>query len=676
MNKMLALGSALVCVATGVAATFPDGGTDISSTGADGWNGNVPTSEEAAFPRSGSYTCSGDVAFWSWKIGGRDTVQTFDLGTSTVSLTRGNNWDFQTVAPQSTVVIRGGKVDFSGRGRFSLAAGTYQRDCRLVFDGTEIAHGSVLSPVSGTDGHDSSVVFTNAATASFYQVVAGGFGGYRNTIELNAGCKVTTTSSAQTDDAAHAADASLCGNTLRVRGLGAVLKVGANFDQSLIAGHSQSSNRIEVLNGGEISCKQFFVGNGNAVAGNVIAVADGGVLSASDNSVIGQDKAVDSVVCVSNGTLKCGWELKIGAGAARGAKLIVSGRNAAATISKFRPGGSASAQGVEVEVADGASMTCGTLQLGNGGGMVNMSVVNAKVRVTDQFTIGESPDAANCSLSVEGPGTNLWYESSKLKDGDVFGEGGRGVFALTQGATNAPSTANTAYLGRHSDENQVRIDDAAAWLQATTTLNLGTTAADGFTATASNVISIAQGGLLQVYKLQIDGVGNGLEISNGSCRVTRTFDADDLLLGCGGVADRSASDGNYLRLSGEMPKIHLADAVGVKGRNGTRIIFDLPATPYAEAPVKGNKLDLDATCSLEIDTCAAGAGCSHGRLDYPLVSIPKNSDKGLLSDAVIDAANAKLSASRASLRWRDAPDGRHELFCRIPGNQGLLMIVR
>lgn len=662
-----------VVIASGFATEFPSTSGDISSTGEDGWNGPIPT-DAASFTKSGTctYVCSKDVSFWSWQMGNRDQVLTFDLGESEVSLTRGNNWDFQTVGPASTVTIAGGTINFANNGKMSLCSGSFTRDCRLTFDGTKILKASTVTPISSADGRNSSVVFTNSAAASVYQLTADAYGGYNNAIEVNAGCVVTASSHVRTDVAVHAADPSLCGNRLIVRGTGAMVKTGSSAN--LAVGVAQSSNSVLVANGGKIECCQVHLGEAANVRGNAIRVMDGGTLTTADDVYVGKGGAEDSEFLVSNATLSCGWQFLMGSDTARNSRFVLSGPFALASVPCFRPGSSPDAEGNVIRVEDGASLQCGTIQIGHGGGCVDMTVSDSLISASDAFVIGELATASECSLRMFGP--KALFACATLDNSDFFGRGGRGLFEIAGCSTNDLNVA-LSYVGRTSDGNRMVLRDGATWRQTSATFHVGAFATNELvTDTSSNVLRIATGAQMSLYKLCVNGTDNGVVISNGTLSVSRMYDADDVQLGCLGADDLDVgARGAYIRFEGDTPRLVAVNASvsGVKARNASKLQFVLPETPCAAAPVTCSKVDMDSTCSIEVDVSAPAGQKDHGSLVYPLIDAGGNP---MLDAAVLEAANARLAGQGARLYWKNAEGGRKTLECRIRGDRGLMIILR
>lgn len=149
------------------------------------------------------------------------------------------------------------------------------------------------------------------------------------------------------------------------------------------------------------------------------------------------------------------------------------------------------------------------------------------------------------------------------------------------------------------------------------------------------------------------------------------------------VVGTAGAVGGQLILSGAAPKInftHAASKGGVKMLPGTKIVYELPPTPYETAPLDTYWLHIQPDAGMpnqplaEIAIDLSCVPTSHDRLVYKLLHVQDvlGGVNAIHADAIARVNNLpEIKAAGGRLEWKET-----DLVFTLPSNRGLRMTVR
>lgn len=680
----------LVCMAAFIAAcaplmaasvNFPSGGGDISS--ATDWGLPDVPSGVVGFALGSPYSASNSVTFAGMELSGSSgDSSTFSLSNGvTVALNGNTATDLNFNSSGLKATFKGGSLSVTKGSRIGYDK---RRNNALVLDGCSFTHKGDTFMVGASASTGNAVVLTNGASAAFSTVEISDNGGHDNRLEVNAGCTATVGGHLMSDyyGTRAAGDSSL----LLVRGAGASLTMASG--KNIYIGWRHDNNVVTVSDGASLSVPgtgaiQF----GYAASGSGASPCGFGALNVLDSATascynlhIGTYSS-NNVVTVSNATLSVGYATYVGKTAGYGANtLVAAGSSAVVGATRLVISDIAGCDHNAVRILDGARLnSMSAMRLGIGGAFNELVVSNATLNAAG-FVIGKWANASNNVLRIMGPNASfsLTKDSWDL-DGayGYFGRGAGGLIEYSDRCVVSFSHAKSAVIGNLSNGNVVRVTGGAQVTDPNPVV--GHPPRAGSAATTGNRLEILDGATFTLVRPYVKGVGNGIVVSNAtlmsSNSQTNTFNVGDVLAADGDIAE--ATSNNFLRLAGETPKVRATQSgAGFRIWNRSRIEFVLPATPYAEAPLRGCQLHLDDTSDIVFDFSLVDA-TSHGKLKYRLFeTTTANEDlKGLLSAEALARANARLATKGASIAWEGWGVGS-ALVLSVKGNRGCVLIFR
>ncbi len=661
---------ALVFTASAQVTQFPETGGDISTS--SGWGlPDVPTGI-AGFTLGASYWASADVTFAGMQFSGAAGAKsTFDLGSSTVTLNGNTDKDIEFRNSNLTVTLQDGTVSV-GKG-MRLSVGDTCAHNTLVLDGCIYSQPNLTFNVGYGGSSGNAVILTNGAQLTLKDINVSDNGGHGNRLEINEGCVVKSryiyldSYGTRTDND---------NSTLLIRGTGTRLETTGSADKVYI-GFRHDHDTVTVTDGAVLNVTgngsiQF---GGNSASGSsrcaygALNVLNGASASAY-TLYMGLDSTVNAVL-VSNATLTVDYVSSIGNKADCGTnRIVVTGPTGLFTATRLRLGQGANADCNSVRVEQGAKLTSmSDTVVGETGSFNEVVVSNATLQVQG-LAIGAVSGAEHNAIRIQGPSAvftqtrNSWRNSGK----GYFGAGGNGLLEFSDHCT-VTSPHPEPVIGDRSNGNVVRITGGAKVTSSNPIIGQAPTAS--VAATSGNRIEVLDGAEYTLTRPYIKGVGNGIVISNATLTSSNS-QTNTILVG---VADASvgelaeATSNNYVRLEGAAPKLRLVSSAGYRFWNCSRLEFVLPTQPYAEAPLAGCQLQMDATSDLVIDLASVDA-IRHGKLHFELMEISNVDQRDLLDESVLLRANARLESSRATVGWVN-----NRLVCTVKSNLGLIMVV-
>lgn len=651
---------------------FPAGGGDIATPA--GWGLPAVPTGLVGFTLGASYSASSAVTFSGVRINGSENASSvFDLSAGGITLSGNTDTDFQYLGKGLSATFKGGTVSV-GKG-FQLSSGTGKSGNTLILDGCAYSQPNSTLYAGYGASVGNTVILTNGASATVRSLEVCNNGGHGNRIEINAGCTVV---SGNINSDSYGARADDDGGLLLVRGKGASLSTSGS-NNMLYIGYRHDHNTVTVTDGASLTVGgtgsiQFGVANGTSGSSR----CGFGSLNVLDSATVGAyylNMGVNSFgndVLVSNATVTVGYQTGIGREANNGTnRLVVSGADASFTAARLRVGTGVGCDRNAVRVEDGAKMTAlSDCSIGIDGSFNEVCVSNAYLKA-QSFVIGKAATSSNNVVRIQG--AQATFEQTKnswgLSGSDgYFGAGAGGLLEFSDRCiVTSPHPAPV--IGNLSNGNVVRITGGAQVTGSNPQIGAPPTATA--VATAGNRIEILDGAQYTLIRPFVKGVGNGIVISNAtlysSNSQTNTFVVGEVFEG--ELAE--ATSNNFIRLEGSAPKIRsAATSAGYRMFNRSRLEFVLPAEPYAEAPLTGSQLHMDATSDIFIDTSALD-GVSHGKLRFTLVQLANQVLMPMLAEEVLERANERLAEQGASVGWEG-----NKLVCTVKGNGGMMIILR
>ena len=661
--------------------TFPSGGGDISSA-ADWGLPEVP-SGVVGFPLGSPYGVSNAVTFAGMELSGSSgdaSAFSFAPGAS-ITLNGNTATDLNFSSSGLMATFKGGSLSVTKGSRIGYDK---IRNNALVLDGCSFTHSGSTFMVGASASTGNAVVLTNGASAAFSTVEISDNGGHDNRLEVNAGCTVTVGGHLMSDYyGTRAADDS---SLLLVRGAGASLTMASG--KNIYVGWRHDNNTVTVADGaalslsGSSSVLQF----GYAASGSGASPCGYGALNVLDSATVScyqlnMKYSACNTITVSNATLSAGYATYVGVTSGYGTNTFVaSGPSAVVGATRLNVAAEAGCDHNIVRILDGATLnSMAAMRLGHGGAFNELVVSNATLNAAG-FVIGKWANASNNVLRIMGPNASFSLtKDSWDADGmkGYFGNGGGGLIEYSDHCVVSFSHAKSSFIGSLSNGNTVRVTGGAQVTEPNPVV--GNPPRADSEATTGNRLEILDGATFTLVRPFVKGVGNGIVISNAtlisSNSQTNTFVVGEALDSDGDIA--AATSNNFIRLEGESPKIRAAQAgAGFRILNRSRIEFVLPATPYAEAPLRGCQLHLDDTSDIVFDFSVLDA-VQHGPQKYRLFETTTANEKlkDLLSAEALARANARLSSRGASIAWEGSGVGS-ALVLSVKGNRGTILILR
>ena len=322
--------------------------------------------------------------------------------------------------------------------------------------------------------------------------------------------------------------------------------------------------------------------------------------------------------------------------------LLVVSNNASVVAKTLTVGNALTSTGSQVLVADGATLTAGTVNIQNTG--CGMTVSNATLAV-DSLKVGGA--ARNGGLFVLS-GSNANLDCRSTPEVDVFASGATNAeFRIENGASwNLGITLRSAITATNSvfriAGGNLCLRESSDDDDGTGTLDFGPgTSKSNPAFSVGNRFEVCDGGNFYLRRIRLNGHGNEFVVSNA----TVTFDQD-------------ANSENQIRLGYKAPKwtddswVNMDCALVLKGRRPSIVApqtelridqnsvlrFEIPAEGYDSIPLHVNKFN-GSNGRIEVD-CEAFMH-KGGKLTLATVE----ADKGLTSDA----ANALIETARETL---------------------------
>jgi hypothetical protein len=390
---------------------------------------------------------------------------------------------------------------------------------------------------------------------------------------------------------------------------------------------SLTDSELNVLGGSGLyltsdSTTAFYTDNGDgsqAHCGKVTVSGEGSIIDAKDDQFIVGNVSSDHLLVVSN--------------------------MASVVVETLTVGNALTSTGSQVLVADGATLTAGSVNIQNTG--CGMTVSNATLEVGSLKVGGAARNGGLFVLS----GSEASFDYRATSEVDVFASGATNAeFRIENGASwtlgvtlrSAITATNSVFriAGGNLCLKEKNEDD-----NSTGTLDFGPgTSKSNPAFSVGNRFEVCDGGTFRLRRIRLNGHGNEFVVSNA----TVTFDTE-------------SNSENQIRLGYKAPKwtddswVNMDCALVLKGRNPSIVApqtelridensvlrFEIPAEGYASIPLHVNNLN-GSMGRIEVD-CEAFMH-KGGKLTLATVE----ASKGLTSDA----AKALIETARETL-----PDG-------------------
>lgn len=536
MNTTVKMGFCLglsLSVGTLMAAnkTFQNAGGDLASTDAAYWNGAAPgTSDAVIVDKAGTYTLSGDVEFNSLNV--KNGGETFNFAGRTLKTTR-ESGEAIICAPSegNPIVFNGGVItNTTTSGRFSAT-----KECS---DGKTEINGGAKVYMARLDVQNGT--------------------GTDNVLEISGGGNVFVSDYLYSD--ANGTDGSYGGQTLRVRGLGSMLKYTGSRDISW--GFKQSGNTLHVTDNADFtstaSSKTFFLGS-------------------------------QSNADVTN-------------------NAVVIERSATATIPKMV----SRTDGNRIFVGDGAALTVPTLQLDSGANEILVS--NATFNCSTAFSLGNSAASVGNVFRAIGPEVSL---TLPVLEG-MFANGYGNMFSI-EGGIRWNKGVSTFCTNTHHCVFRVT-GAGTVFGDASTFKNFfyfgsSESGAPVTEACSNNSLEVLDGAVFNAARIALMGYANALVVSNATVRMAKSDDTIGMRVGYTKTGAPSSS-GCMVRLCGANPKIDIVEQGSVTFANNSILRFEIPKDGWVENHVAistTGAFNFESGCRLEID-CAEFVAKTGGKL--------------------------------------------------------------
>lgn len=478
----------------------------------------------------------------------------------------------------------------------------------------------------------------------------------------------------------------LCGHTMTLTGSSESDSYVFNPCNNGPRNHFVFSNgKIAILQNGNVTIG--WGGNFNSSRLRLTGIELTGVA----NLTIGMYQSVDAELRIDGGSVvsAAGMTLSrdgIGNNVDKTNRLLVS--NASLAVAN---GFSMSSGGV-VELAEGASFAVGTFQSGLLAGETSVLISNATLAVarayetakgagsTDrtevvgasallkakEICVGNNPDASVVILTRDG---------ATVEGTDAVWVGNDGPATLT--LSNANLKTRSLAIGKSADSagSVLRLVGADALCDS-----YDAELPVGVLSTSGSRLEVADGAVCNLRRLFVKG-SNTITVAGGTINISHG-DSYHTSLVLGGSDDV----GGRLVFSGQDPAINFTDYAGkgafhggVKAFPGTKVVWNLPAKPYATAPLDTYWLHMqyDETHPgaplAEIEIGLSGIPKTHGRLAYKLLHVVDSTGVNAIHADAIARVNAlpEVKAVRGRLAWKG-----YDLVFTVPSTLGTLITLK
>ena len=499
--------------------TFQNAGGDLASTDNADWDGTAPgSSDTAVVDKAGTYTLSGDVEFNVLNV--KNGGETFNFTGRTLKTTK-ESGEAIICAPSegNPIVFKGGVItNTTTSGRFSATKGC--SDGKTEITGGAKVYMARLDVQNGT--------------------------GTDNVLEISGGGNVFVSDYLYSD--VNGTDGSYGGQTLRVSGLGSMLKYTGSKDISW--GFKQSGNTLHVTDYADVtstaSSKTFFLGS-------------------------------QSIADVTN-------------------NAVVIERFATATIPKMV----SRTDGNRIFVGDGAALTVPTLQLDSGANEILVS--NAMFNCSTAFSLGNSAASVGNVFRAIGPEVSL---TLPVLEG-MFANGYGNMFSI-EGGIRWNKGVSTFCTNTHHCVFRVT-GAGTVFGDASTFKNFfyfgsSEPGAPVTEACSNNSLEVLDGAVFNAARIALMGYDNALVVSNATVRMAKSDDTIGMRVGFT-KSGAPSSSGCMVRLCGTNPKIDIDEQGTVTFANNSILRFEIPKDGWVENHVAistTGAFNFESGCRLEID---------------------------------------------------------------------------
>ena len=449
IRSIMALAMALIAVGPLWAVQFPAATGDISSNGADGWNGTMPGSTALAqFAKSdlGVYTVGSDVEFGSIYVQKSATFNLHTSGNHTVKLA-----NFSVAENAKTAVLNGGIWDISG-----TTSGTSNQDVGTFASCNKYSQYKTVLLLAN------SCIVTNAERL----IVSNGGG--TNTIRITDSSRVYTARSALFNNAG-AVDC-----LLEVSSGGVLTLLAGNLVDSGDNGALDARNRIVVTgNGSKIICPRTIPGNnpvgfviGYVGGSNSLLVDDGGEVVAPYRLSVGhRASAYDNRAEFRNGARLSTSDLRVGEYGACGNMFEIRDRATATVSGGAYVGGYSAASSGNILNLNNATMSCARVAVSFYPGSYSNAFYIAGSDTSFTTTVTSMPRypfvdrGAYNTFEMDGAEWNYWLnmqlDTAAASNAIRFVNGARMnmLGGLYSGTNHVASCGNRVYVGSGAQMN-------------------------------------------------------------------------------------------------------------------------------------------------------------------------------------------------------------------------------
>lgn len=420
------------------------------------------------------------------------------------------------------------------------------------------------------------------------------------------------------------------------------------------------NNKLTLLSGGTFNVGGWFWLDNNASAyGNTITVDGVGSkinLTGGDDFRMGNQGHNNTLLVRNGGAVEATLSTVLTIGAADGAYE---------NVARFESAASLSVKGLNLKgyrnalSADFATISAGPIAFnGHGDSFVAtntpvtcsaLSLASAAAHTGNKFVLNGSSTVMTFPVSTAAAGT------------DIFGSLGYGnLFALENGALWSP--AGNLRIMQSSSNNVFRVASGATLSNPDYELTFGYANPSSCTGNRLEVL----GGTVIAKKIFVQGVENGIVISNGTLR---TSDIWSVCLGYkyGTTAEYDTTN-SYLLVQGVTPRVDLPGG-NFRVNNGACLRFEIPEGGYAagHVPVTAGYFSFSEGSRIEID-CAKFAEKTGGKVKLLTVTnemYPPDGDLQKIAEACTGLPpNCSLIVKPK------------EIWLKTPSLKGLALVVR
>lgn len=598
---------------TGFAAEqiFPSAGGDLSSNGADGWNGNKPSSSSGIeLNKAGTYTLSADEGFSYINLtGGGDYV--FDFGVRKLSLggksTATGSDDSILAFPYkqspASCTLKGGvwyssaakNFNVVGLGNTSWWPGVGNAYSFAMTNGcviTNVCNFGIGNRISNLRAvlSDGSRVYCNQLRMS------GGGGGTNAVLELSSGSQVTAS--------------------------------GGGGVSATLYTDMETSGKYGLIDIHDAGSALNLTGNNNNYLGykggnHGIRVRDAATFVTTKSSLVfSQTETSSNNWCeVLNGATATVYGVVFKHDAAD--RLTVSNAVFASTGDVYTMNGS-KRSGHRIEVLDGAEFSAKSVVFQSHGNSVFVS--NATLNVRENFKLGNVGDlfATGNVATFSGSGSVFGYDDDVFNSvSNVFGN----TFRMENGFSWRP---RSSFSFMNSPSNVFQITRGAVFDNATAEGGGRTTYLGSSTPLASkgNLLEISAGATFKADRFFVYGYNNRVVVSNatlsaGSKEINPSSGAES---GYSVWLGYQTASNVTLVLQGRTPAVrNLRDRTMIC-QNSSVIRWEIPPEGYEDGfvPVTATGYNISEVCRFEVECSDWAAVPDVGRRELVLLRSGQN----------------------------------------------------